>query len=133
MKAVYLRTKRQYASRNFAVIGFSFTQQNQLTQQSSDPGKSLSRSSVGLYRSLFHQFFSLSPHLLAQFIPRYRKKRDTQGTKWKWNDEELRDHFVELATGSEMKPTLVFIDALDECQLRTAKEVVNQPPTQRCC
>ena len=133
MKAVYLRTKRQYASRNFVAIGFSLTPQNQWIQQSSDPGKSLSRSSVGLYRSLFHQLFRLSPHLLTQFIPHYRKKRDIQGTKWKWNDEELRDHFVELATGSEMKPNFVFIDALDECQLRTAKEVVNRPPTQRCC
>lgn len=126
MKTVYLRTKKDHACRNVAVVGFSFTQQTQWTQQSSNPGNTLPRSSVGLYRSLLHQLFSQSPQLLAQFLPHYRKKRDTQGTKWKWHDEELRDHFVEVATRSDMKSTFVFIDALDECQLRTAKEVVSQ-------
>lgn len=126
MKTMYLRLKKDYACRNVAVIGFSFTHSSQLTQQSSNHGDNLPWSSVGLYRSLLHQIFSQSPHLLAQFLPHYRKKRDTRGTKWKWHDEELRDHFVEAATGSEMKSIFVFIDALDEFQLRTASEIVSQ-------
>lgn len=126
MKTVYLQKKKDYTRCDVAVIGFSFTQQSQLTQRSSNPEDNLLRSSVGLYRSLLHQLFSQSPPLLTQFLPHYRKKRDTQGTKWQWHDEELREHFVDVATGSEMKSTVVFIDALDECELRTAKEVVNQ-------
>ena len=126
MKTAYLRTKKDHACRNVAVIGFSFTQQSQLTQQSSNRVDTLPRSSEGLYRSLLHQLFSQSPHLIDQFLPHFRKKRDTQGTKWKWHDEELRDHFFEVATGSEMKLTFVFIDALDECHPRTAKDVVSQ-------
>lgn len=126
MKAMYLRLKKDYARRNVAVIGFSFTQPSQLTQQSSNHGDDLPRSSVGLYRSLLHQILNQSPHSLAHFLPHYRKKRDTRGTKWKWHDEELRDCFVEAAIRSEMESTFVFIDALDECQLRTAREIVSQ-------
>ena len=126
MKTAYLRTKKDYACRNVAVIGFSFAQQSQLTQQSSNPVDTLPLNPEGLYRSLLHQLFCQSPHLIDQFLPHYRKKRDTQGTKWKWRDEELCNHFVEVATGSEMKLIFVFIDALDECHLRTAKEVISQ-------
>src|ERR1700722_8714910 len=47
-------------------------------------GTAAERKPIGLFRSLLHQLFRRQRPLLANFLPKFRTKRDTLRAGWEW-------------------------------------------------
>jgi ankyrin repeat protein len=85
-------------------------------------GEDLERSTVGTYRSLLLQLLEKSPRLLRVF--------DSLGlstacisTEYNWSIEAL-ETLLEQALRMLEKPTVCYIDALDECDERQIRELI---------
>lgn len=88
-------------------------------------GVPLEKTPLGLFRSLLHQLLQQQRHLLSNFLPIYRKKRDTLLPGWKWQEEELREYFSSIITTTQASSIIVFIDALDECEEEKVRRLVS--------
>jgi len=86
-------------------------------------GVELERNFFGLIRSLLWQILSQARHLLEKFIPDFHKKRSTYRSGWEWHAEELRA-FMLSTLASQLPPTYLYIDALDECEESERQNVV---------
>ncbi|KAL8294757.1 hypothetical protein RB600_000626 [Gaeumannomyces tritici] len=93
-------------------------------------GNELQRTPLGLLRSLLHQLLKHVPGALPDLIDYYEKKRKTEGEpgeKWQWDLQPLRDFLKSsLPRILERFPVILFIDALDECGEKPARELISQ-------
>ncbi|KAL8307083.1 hypothetical protein RB593_005802 [Gaeumannomyces tritici] len=93
-------------------------------------GNELQRTPLGLLRSLLHQLLKHVPGALPDLIDYYEKKRKTEGEpgeKWQWDLQPLRDFLKSsLPKILERFPVILFIDALDECGEKPARELISQ-------
>ncbi|OJJ65847.1 hypothetical protein ASPBRDRAFT_98662, partial [Aspergillus brasiliensis CBS 101740] len=86
-------------------------------------GDELQKSLLGLFRSMLHQILQKNRAMLQELVRIYKTKKDTEGDKWEWTEEELQEFLF-----SRMKtlPTVrfdLFIDALDECGEPQARQI----------
>jgi protein SERAC1 len=80
-------------------------------------GSHLEKSPLGLFRSVLHQILQRDPQLLIGMLKEFREKERTRGEsgKWEWHLAELQIFFKLAFTSPNGHGTIIFIDALDEC------------------
>jgi ankyrin repeat protein len=85
-------------------------------------GEDLERSTVGTYRSLLLQLLDKFPYLLRVFDS-LDLSTACISTEYKWSIEAL-ETLLEQALRMLEKPTVCYIDALDECDERQIREMI---------
>lgn len=79
----------------------------------------------GLFRSLLHQIMKRIPDFCSKITSIFHEKRQTQGNRWEWNQNELQEiflfHVVEVVKTYQIR---IYIDALDECGEEAAANLV---------
>ncbi|KAF7507851.1 hypothetical protein GJ744_010015 [Endocarpon pusillum] len=119
MKEAVRRAKKQAASNSTIVIEFFFSSRRNID---------LEKTPLGLLRTLLHQLLQKDLMLMAEFLPLWRKKRNTLSEGWQWHRNELQDFlssvFPKIAREGA-KDIFFFIDALDECDERSVRDLVN--------
>ena len=90
-------------------------------------GGVLEKTPLGMFRSLLWQLLDQSSNLFTKFMPHVDDKRKKHGSdgQWPWTLGELRDFLFDVVDQGHIKPTYLFIDALDECEEREVREVVS--------
>lgn len=109
MKEAVRRAALEKARSDYCTAAFFF----------SAKGDDLERSPVGLFRSLLYQLLPGHPEHLRRF--KHDKKLDwgENGAKGAaWQETELESFLESMFTQESAKKTLIFIDALDECDAR---------------
>lgn len=94
----------------------------------------LEKSSLGLYRSLLHQFLSVSASTRPLFEERFASKENL-GKVEPWTEVEIQNFLLELATAKQLSSVNIFVDALDEGQNDDIRRLVTffERLTQRSC
>ena len=87
-------------------------------------GIRLEKSLLGLFRSLVHQLLRQNRHLLQGFLALYQRKVDMHGDDWEWYRWELEEYFSNTMKNARTGPIFIIIDALDECEEASARELV---------
>ena len=87
-------------------------------------GSDLEKTLVGMLRSLLYQLLERDPILCERFIQIYLDKVKKHGGKWEWSVGELRDFLIFETKSSRIKPFLLLVDALDECDELEVQKVV---------
>jgi ankyrin repeat protein len=119
MKEAVRRAKRQAASDSIIVVEFFFSSRRNVD---------LERTPLGLLRTLLHQLLQNDLMLMAEFLQLWRKKRNTLSEGWQWHRNELQDFLGSVfsqAAREGAKEIFFFIDALDECDERSVRDLVN--------
>ncbi|TGJ85998.1 hypothetical protein E0Z10_g2760 [Xylaria hypoxylon] len=81
-------------------------------------GGELENSPLGLFRSLLHQ---LLPRDL-EHLQRFRKLWNERNSgRYPWQETELRSFFQSMFANQRAKRTIIFIDALDECDSKSIR------------
>ena len=87
-------------------------------------GSDLQRSSYGLFRSLLHQILDQIPDMLSDFIPIYKKKRETR-QEFEWYETELRQSLEQIILrASRDRSIRIYVDALDEAGQEVAQKLI---------
>jgi len=115
MKRALQYTESRFSSERYAILGFFFNAR----------GSALERTPLGLLRSLLHQLLRQDRSLLQEFLPKFREKRMAHGSGWEWHLKELQDFFSFTVTRSNGHPIYLLIDALDECEKSSVRQVVS--------
>ncbi|KAH6888456.1 hypothetical protein B0T10DRAFT_488212 [Thelonectria olida] len=84
-------------------------------------GDELEQSTLGLFRSLLYQLLPRYP----EHLQRLYKMREERMFDDPWREVELQDMFLSMFSDSSEQMTYLFIDALDECGLRSARSQVS--------
>jgi protein SERAC1 len=87
-------------------------------------GAELERRSLGLFRSLLHQILYQCRERLDEFLKDHWKKKHDQGAPVRWHTRELADFIRSTFSTVKMKSTILFVDALDECEGDGMRELV---------
>lgn len=89
-------------------------------------GSSLEKSPVGFLRCILHQICLEDTSIRAQFLQLYRKRLDraTRNEQWSWSQSDLEDFTRDVFRVVEARPTFIFVDAIDECDTKTARQLV---------
>jgi ankyrin repeat domain-containing protein 50 len=107
-------------------------------------GTGLDKNSLGFFRSLLYQLLQQHRSLIPGFLHLYRQKIDMHGPNWEWQRPELEEYFFRVVTEARASPLFIIIDALDECEEASARELItffedltsssypNQPPVRIC-
>lgn len=115
MKQALQYTEQRLSSGSYAILGFFFNAR----------GSALERTPLGLFRSLLHQLLRQDRSLVREFLPKCKEKRVAHGSGWEWHLRELQDLFGFAVTRSKGYPIYVLIDALDECDESSVRQVVS--------
>ncbi|KAK3899526.1 hypothetical protein C8A05DRAFT_36854 [Staphylotrichum tortipilum] len=88
-------------------------------------GGGLEKSPLGFLRSILHQICLEDSSVRAQFLQLYRaRSRATPNQDWSWTQVELQNFTRSIFRVAKPRPTFVFVDAIDECNTQTARELV---------
>jgi ankyrin repeat protein len=118
MKEAYRRAGQQPQAVSPIIAAFFFNAR----------GSRLEKSPLGLFRSVLHQILQRDHQLLTEMLQNFQEKERTQGKsggQWEWHLGELQ-HFFKLAfTKPNRHRTMMFVDALDECDERCIRDLVH--------
>jgi hypothetical protein len=89
-------------------------------------GDILERTPIGLFRSILHQICLQDEPIRAAFLKLYqeRRRRMIPGMEWSWDQAELRVFIRRTFGQGQPRQTFLFIDALDECDEHTVRDLV---------
>lgn len=88
-------------------------------------GGDLEHSHAGMLRSIAYQMCSQNPNLLGKLLDFAQRRRALRGEDMApWEEAELRA-FVRSAIMDEKKRTIIFIDAIDECDPAAMRDVAD--------
>ncbi|KAF2728203.1 hypothetical protein EJ04DRAFT_393942, partial [Polyplosphaeria fusca] len=92
-------------------------------------GVELQKTPLGLFRALLNllleHFLEYLEQLTAKFEDREKRHGAYTADRWKWTDKELQEILFSLLTrGTHHRPTIIFVDALDECGEAAAKSLL---------
>ena len=87
-------------------------------------GDALEKSPLGMFRSLLYQLLEENPQACNCFIPLFLDKQKKHGTHWTWYLGELKSFLLEMIR-HQSQPTVLFVDALDECNESEVRDVVS--------
>ncbi|KAH8891599.1 hypothetical protein GQ53DRAFT_687160, partial [Thozetella sp. PMI_491] len=90
-------------------------------------GTPLQKSPEGVFRALLHSMLGHFPKHLSQFAKRFKEKERRSASQGECNLSlrELQGFMSEVLTkGTRNQPTIIFVDALDECGHENAREMV---------
>ncbi|KZZ91814.1 Ankyrin repeat-containing domain protein [Moelleriella libera RCEF 2490] len=89
-------------------------------------GTLLEKTPLGLYRSLLYQLKDV-PNALSDVLDTFRDRIQSIGKPeetWEWKPHEMREFFkTSLRNALRIRPVWLYIDALDECDIKYAKKV----------
>ena len=88
-------------------------------------GHILEKTSLGMFRSLLYQMLKMDSTLCDEFLLYYRGKQHKHSGSWQWHLRELRAFLLDMARENRIRPTCIFIDALDECDDHEVRDVVS--------
>jgi ankyrin repeat protein len=118
MKEAYRRAGQQPQAVSPIIAAFFFNAR----------GSRLEKSPLGLFRSVLHQILQRDHQLLEEMLEDVQEKERTRGKsgeQWEWHLGELQ-HFFKLAfTKPNRHRTMIFVDALDECDERGIRDLVH--------
>lgn len=113
VKEAFFRATVEMSGLQCQVISFFFNAQ----------GEGLEHSSTGMMRSILHQMCSQNPDLLGALLQRARLIRALYGDdRAPWEEAGLKD-FFRSAIISQKKRVIIFIDAIDECNSNSVRDV----------
>ena len=117
MKEAYRRAGQQLSAVSPIIAAFFFNAR----------GSRLEKSPLGLFRSVLHQILQQDHQILTEMLQNFQKKeltRGESGRQWEWHLVELQ-HFFKLAfTKPNSHRTMIFVDALDECDEGSIRDLV---------
>ena len=87
-------------------------------------GDALEKSPLGMFRSLLYQLLDQNPQSCNHFIPLFLDKQKKHGIHWTWYSGELKGFLLEMIR-YQSQPTVLFVDALDECNESEVRDVVS--------
>ena len=87
-------------------------------------GNQLEKTPLGMMRSLLYQLLDKDSLLCDRFIPMFLDKQKKHGREWEWQLRELEDFLRSESENARLKPLLLLVDALDECNEPEARRVV---------
>ncbi|KAF2969297.1 hypothetical protein GQX73_g4287 [Xylaria multiplex] len=124
MKAAFLRTQSVSEASGISTAAFFFNARGM------DP---LVKTPTGLYRSLLHQLLQQDPNALSRLSKEFESKTKFQKDlktgeiqeDIKWHQEELQDYLQNVLKTPTSKPTILFIDAMDECDDKEVHDLVD--------
>ncbi|RWA03482.1 hypothetical protein EKO27_g11626 [Xylaria grammica] len=92
-------------------------------------GDELESSPLGLFRSLLHQLLSRDLEYFQHFRRLWREKEfglsEQESKSCLWLEPELRSFFQSMFAHQRFKRTIIFIDALDECDPKRIRSQVS--------
>jgi hypothetical protein len=87
-------------------------------------GNKLEKTPLGMLRSLLYQLLDQDRLLCKHFIPMFFDKQKKHENAWEWQVGELKSFLLSEMKKPQLKPLLLLIDALDECNESEVREVV---------
>ncbi|KAJ5711004.1 hypothetical protein N7488_005160 [Penicillium malachiteum] len=92
-------------------------------------GTQLQRSALGLFRALLNHILDSFPEYLSQFtevfVDRQKRFGSYEEDRWAWSEDELQQLLSQILTqGIKDRPVIIFIDALDECGQKSARDLL---------
>jgi ankyrin repeat protein len=78
-------------------------------------GDKLEKTLMGMLRSFLYQLLEVDPTLREPFIAKYLDKVKKHGKEWEWTVGELQNFLLLETKRGQIKPLLLLVDALDEC------------------
>jgi hypothetical protein len=89
-------------------------------------GDVLERTPIGLFRSILHQICLQDEPIRAALFKLYQEqqRRAMPGMEWSWDQAELRTFIRRVFGQGQPRQTFLFIDALDECDEYTVRDLV---------
>ncbi|KAH8897563.1 hypothetical protein GQ53DRAFT_712018 [Thozetella sp. PMI_491] len=95
-------------------------------------GDELQKTPLGFFRHILYQLLSQVPAALSELVDEFQRRceqRDKPGEQhqWQWHPEELWHFFrSSLPKVLETYPIWLFVDALDECGEKNARQLVEK-------
>ncbi|KAI8964916.1 hypothetical protein F5Y11DRAFT_363187 [Daldinia sp. FL1419] len=121
MLKAYHHASRLQRSGGYCTAAFFFS------TKSTSEQNGLLRNPEGLYRSLLHQLLPHHKYSLRKVVEARKYKLSClghgDGNVVPWSEEELRNHFSSLFEESSALHTIIFIDAMDECDESRVREL----------
>ena len=89
-------------------------------------GNELEKSPIGLFRTLLHKLCQRISALRDLVVKTYVAKCKLLNTGWQWQLGELKELLANVVTSSFLRKRnlLLFVDALDECDLAATQSVI---------
>ena len=89
-------------------------------------GDEIEKSPAGLFRTLLHYLCQHISALRARVMKQYYRKCGLLNTGWEWQFSELKELLSSAVTASILgqRNLILFVDALDECDLIGAKSII---------
>lgn len=116
LKEAFFRTATETSGSERHVAAFFFNAK----------GDDLEHSSIGMLRSILHQICSQSPNLRRILLGSPQGRRALYGEDTAtWDEAELKDFFRRSTMIGQKARLLIFIDAIDECDSRSMRDVVD--------
>lgn len=90
-------------------------------------GNQIEKSPTGLFRTLLHTLCQRISALRDLVVKSYVKKRRLLNSDWQWQLSELKDFLAAVVTSPVLgqRSLLIFVDALDECDLAATQSVID--------
>jgi ankyrin repeat protein len=117
MKEAYRRAGQQLPAVSPIIAAFFFNAR----------GSRLEKSPLGLFRSVLHQILQRDHQLLTEMLQNFQEKELTRGEsggQWEWHLAELQYFFKLAFAKPNSHRTMIFVDALDECDERSIRDLV---------
>jgi ankyrin repeat protein len=117
MKEAYSRAWQQLPAVSPIIAAFFFNAR----------GSRLEKSPLGLFRSVLHQILQQDHQLLTEIFEDFKEKgrtRGKSGRQWEWHLGELQYFFKLAFTRPNRHRTMIFVDALDECDEESRRDLV---------
>jgi ankyrin repeat protein len=91
-------------------------------------GAPLERTPLGLFRSILHQICTQDRGIRLEFLNMYydRQRAALNPDEWVWSQLELENFLKRIFEKLQPRRTVIFIDALDECDVNTVRSIVHQ-------
>jgi ankyrin repeat protein len=91
-------------------------------------GTDLQKAPLGLFRALLNILLPNFPEYLTQLATTFQEREVLHGAytegRWKWTEKELEHVLYNVLTkGTQHRPAVIFVDALDECGEKSAKSL----------
>ncbi|RYP60263.1 hypothetical protein DL770_010028 [Monosporascus sp. CRB-9-2] len=89
-------------------------------------GDGLEKSLLGMLRSILYQLLSQDDVWYEHFVPLFRDKEEKHKVwGWEWQQLQLKEFMLSEIQKWQLKPLLLLIDALDECNQEDVRAVVD--------
>ncbi|KAL5610682.1 hypothetical protein FOBRF1_006799 [Fusarium oxysporum] len=88
-------------------------------------GEILEKTLLGMLQSIIYQLLDKEAALYGHFVPIFREKQKMyREGRWEWQPEQLKEFMLSEIKEWKLKPILLLIDALDECNEEDVRDVV---------